>query len=813
MKQILILVLIVSGFGVRAQHCPDVPTWTLPDPVVCDVNYGDANGNSPWNWEILDQADPNYCKMWYARTATNTITAMGSPFVETAITSLRKIALAKDFTKEKGWVLLRRDFGCHRVNNYPYFVLYNTFSGLLRVFVYQGTAADNTGLMVEVKPTQFPYPALTALADPLAASTDKFKNNNSDGNGNGIYGNSVIAVGEVVGLTKWTVTEFYVGFDPNTALIDYKGTGLQFTIYNVQKFEMEAKIKGSSVTSTDPEYVKNFNFALTTPPQPENGAQKFIATGQKIAKTAKTVEDGRKDIYKAADGLYEKFKNAPSKSLQGTLAKAAQGVKSMTDETRKFAKFVSTVSSTLGAIGSVLDVVSGIMGIFSDEGPTVSYTSINLELKGSLTAKSVALPFIITTPGSYKDPNNPSDPSNQNRAYYDCPLGVLALKTTPQADVMAYYRSQAITLVSNNFPPFVSADGKNFKSYKLKNNLAIAVNEKAGLELVSAKIAFVGEVLPSSQDPAKPAYNPLIEHYSGDYNYMLPDFQNGRLQLVDYNENGLHSFRSEFVDIGCANGLTFNVVALTKVYLRLSAVLKRKDDPTAAPVFFTKDYAIETTNVEMPDEMKFNYTMFTDSEFLPPYTNLTQVPDYKDEVVLQGGYFNNGDQYGSDNNIVTTRISPTNAQNVSLSAGGEITLSPGFEAGWGTGFTARIHRHGFNLNCINPLIEKYNPAGNCYNTTAIPQFHASDDKIELAPRVDQGVSIYPVPSNGSVTVEVKGLPMSTATVTDLSGKIVHQQSLPNAITNLNLKHLPNGVYFIKIIYPGKVIVKKIMLNK
>src|SRR4029078_11701395 len=93
-----------------AQVCPN--ETDLNNTNVCGI-YGDANGNSYWNWELNNPLDPNYCRNWYARSApTGFLVRMGSPFVNASTGKLKAIADDLDYTKAKGWELLQRKFGC-----------------------------------------------------------------------------------------------------------------------------------------------------------------------------------------------------------------------------------------------------------------------------------------------------------------------------------------------------------------------------------------------------------------------------------------------------------------------------------------------------------------------------------------------------------------------------------------------------------------------------------------------------------------------------------------------------------------------------
>src|SRR5207248_6026883 len=90
-----------------------------------------------------------------------------------------------------------------------------------------------------------------------------------------------------------------------------------------------------------------------------------------------------------------------------------------------------------GGFGSILKFVGDAIGLFSSgtnkPAAMPTYTSYDLELQGTLTAKSVQESFILRVPGTVQ-------PNNDNATYYKCPLGIFNIKNTPQADTIIYTR-------------------------------------------------------------------------------------------------------------------------------------------------------------------------------------------------------------------------------------------------------------------------------------------------------------------------------------------------------------------------------------
>jgi hypothetical protein len=81
----------------------------------------------------------------------------------------------------------------------------------------------------------------------------------------------------------------------------------------------------------------------------------------------------------------------------------------------------------------------------------------------------------------------------------------------------------------------------------------------------------------------------------------------------------------------------------------------------------------------------------------------------------------------------------------------------------------------------------------------------------------ENVNIYPSPSHGLVNIQFNQSELLNAqiTVADQSGRIVYQMrnKSKSNLLQLNLQHLSNGIYFIKVNAQNKVAVKKLLISK
>lgn len=81
----------------------------------------------------------------------------------------------------------------------------------------------------------------------------------------------------------------------------------------------------------------------------------------------------------------------------------------------------------------------------------------------------------------------------------------------------------------------------------------------------------------------------------------------------------------------------------------------------------------------------------------------------------------------------------------------------------------------------------------------------------------ENINIYPSPSKGLVNINFNSSDLLGAeiTVTDQSGRTVHKvrNNSESNLIQLNLQHLSNGIYFIKVNARNKVAVKKLLISK
>lgn len=850
MKKYFKFILLGFGFIYFKGYSQSCSSVNLADnPYICGT-YGDANGVvGNWDWEVQPDDQDRFCKTWQARTqSNNTLTVMGSPFSNPSNAALVLITQNKDYTRAKGWELLNRDFGCSHQTIYPYFVLYNKYSGLIRVYIYGANSTEYSGVLLQVTANSgatinSKYPATLSGSDVPITAPDKYLSPDQDPQS--VLANTMLVVSDPGGTNRWSVSEFNAGFDPFIEDPRYSGSFLGITIYGLDKSELTANITGTSTTSgTPPTPVTNVSYVPKSPvPQTIPSGQKITAEGEKFVKFGKTVTEVRDGINAAATKVFNSidgsiFDPQFQKTIKGQIKGFAFNVEGLTSSTSDFGKLLGNLGSALGAAGEVLNFVGGVIGLFSGGSGTPAaaptYTTYNLQLNGSITTKTVLGTFALLVPGTIQ-----TDPIN-NATYYRCPLGIFNIDETPVLDSVGYERITVYeyrpfpdgTLPS---PTYTSTQKENFVSYRLQKNLAVSFNSGAGLELVSAQAAIVGDVLPKSDGTA--AYD-LLEDYSEtrfpygglnsyigmrySFNYMLPDLQSGTLEVTTYDpDNKLHTFQTPYYDIGCLNGITFNVRAETKVYLRVKAILKKKNDPDNTPIYYIQDYKIKTAEGQMDETLRQNLANWYSYQFPTPYTNSSEIPLYSVvDKVINNTTYNSSTEEIADNSISTENsvVIPA-GQSVTFKTGYEIDLEDGFEAEQGSEFDAVLKKSQISLACSAPQIDPFvatQNGGSCYNTAVSALRIATTPEKPETP--DGTLKVYPVPTNGKLIIKgIDDTKNAVITILDQSGRTVREirpasSEAANRL-DLNVSTLQNGVYFIKIQTLTQTTTQKIIVIK
>ena len=164
---------------------------------------------------------------------------------------------------------------------------------------------------------------------------------------------------------------------------------------------------------------------------------------------------------------------------------------------------------------------------------------------------------------------------------------------------------------------------------------------------------------------------------------------------------------------------------------------------------------------------------------------------------IKRGYFTNLMIDFPDNAPYTIN----SGQNVEYKAHNSIIIKPGFRAAVGSKFRAYIE-----------------PCANCPNTnppSAAPprpntDFEDENEDFNIS-NSESSISVFPNPTTGIVNIISQNTVIESISVFDVSGKVLESGSFTGNM--LNLSHLSNGIYFIKIQTLSEQTTHKVIIQK
>ena len=432
MKKIIVLTLLFSSFTIFASlaQCPSRPY------------------TQEWDW----RGPSNYTFIVPSDVATNTTEPPWFAVVHNNanINSFR-LQTPKEYEPTDGWVLMQRDFGTitNPVSN-PYFVLYNKFSGILRIFVAVTKVYGPYNSAVITLKYNNPGVRSAVLENHTKnvyrSALDDFDNQILEINVPNVYGND---------LPYWLHADFVMNYDPCTC-------------NNLSQLVFDARL----ITTA------NLAFQLNG-----TAVQGLDATGngssgkQSLAKGTQGVVDAGNSFYKSGEeGLSHITTLFPGLTVKSD----ALGLEKLIPG--------------LGAAVGVVDFLSGLFGGSASQ--PIAY-DINLKATGNITTSDPYKTVIFETPGSANLTLVPSTKLNYNNI-----MGVFNLINTPKV-----IGSQAIVDLPGQ--PLITLK----KKYKITEDLAYAINPQSGFDVnsVDIKCAIVFEFVPNSASNISNPENTLVD--------------------------------------------------------------------------------------------------------------------------------------------------------------------------------------------------------------------------------------------------------------------------------------------------------------
>jgi hypothetical protein len=711
MKNIKMLFLLLTAVG-----WVNIGFGQTCSPVICNTSGLTINdmlcgtyATMNWDWESTD------CKNWFYNA--NGIELLPHPFCSTSQSGrVKQISDLGDYKKENGWVLIKREFGCYAALNntgkkFPYFILYNKYAGLLRMFVNAPSLSSETVKYNYI----FKLSAVnraTSITSPNPCKTpDKYL-------ASSVTDDAIFYYHPETKGGSWIVGEFNLNFDPNIANLVYNQSQIKIELLLATSQDIKATIKGTTTAYSESD-INGINFSSS-----KNDEGKFQAKGDKIISFATKGNDGlvklNKGIENSADKMDEWSETLPGLNpfkykLRGLTALTDPNNGGIGKPIAKFFDLTKKVGESVGMFGDALNAIDAIgdftgwWNLFSSNtsGPAVTpptTTIYDLSFEGKISATQLQTEATFTVPGI----NNQVNVTNYY-SYYNSPLGIFNLQTSPTAKKVVYDRYIGVDQQTNysctgsNTKETRSAKKMQYQSVKMDDNVIPVINNCSELKLESMNVALFIKFDSDPLIPSKVTSNrgdkdwcgAYTYNYSSEFNHFLGQINTNCLEIVKYDrEQNIYIFRTKYVDYKGLKDLAVNAPNNAKVTLNVIAAFSKTG--VNEPFVISKEFSIDFTEVPSPvnrdiycmpiyDQIK-NFIApfpFSNGEVIPAFVsdgNLT--PDYSN---IWSGYYNLTDNINLVSNLTVSYISLLT--NRTLMAANSITVNSGVSLGLNTVLT------------------------------------------------------------------------------------------------------------------------------
>lgn len=894
-------------------------------------NPGCPSPNTPgwfdtdWDWTIsTNTQDAPYRWKAYVNSGSPTPTLdVLSPFTNGGTNEVDDLTYTQDYKPKQGWVLLYKHFGyidpfglnnIPAQNDVPTFILYNKYRSLVRVFMYANTGNINYAYMnVQWQsPTvsQYNNSMLTmGRTNLLPSSTYSTIGTNSD--------KISVHINDYTNH-EWMVAEFPMHFDPTTNPQTF-GQRLLFYLRNgtTSNIDMDGNYSFStqSAAAKDPPNAANNTSNGNPVYDYVNQAKEFI--GKVPTRSELSANFTKMANASASLSANPKFKGKFTDGI-ATINTALQG--DFKDYLLGIADVAEFAGGAVGLAGTLLKTFIGKADPDKANDsekyiePTIS--SGFLTLSGTIQTETNARILDFQVPGT-KHKDGAGCDNYFGMPYYDCPLGVLAIEETPMlnkktcfvpkqesyVNVWAEFFVPAVVLGTScdpaniTLPPNqtltplqdvyhpntniftgrimrrtgnygLSHDSMRINSFQLDGKVKLALNEAAGLELVSAKAALYFEIdKRANNQPAVAlqsySYAPYIDttffpngsyavtyigtpadltnnwgsptcdfiainsfqHQGGGIQeIILRPYRNLAVDLLDRevldlataNDNGRHSFQTPFIDLDKFDGTAITIQDSITPYIKILATLK-PTDPNAdqTPVVYVLTYEIPAAKINTIDNgttLLTEYPM-TCEQRMNDTLGITKIPGVAS--VNTGTTQNLAIILGDNSNNAVT-LNAANGVNL-VQADNYIKVKSTITTALSAGGSVQLKISSTGA-CVagGDAKEITGYFGNC-NVNPLARLIRYDEDETAATELNNEIEtqlklfdnvayLYPNPNNGNFTLAFnKTIVSAKLLVTNAIGMIVYETTIENSDKfDLSLAGISKGIYFLAILSNEKI---------
>ncbi|MFK7969012.1 MAG: T9SS type A sorting domain-containing protein [Bacteroidia bacterium] len=806
MKNLLLLsifMLSLASYGL-AQCDPNGISTDPDNPVNPDQP---EKTNTFFDWQAKDY------DMYQTINGDGKATSIPAPFNQIDNINVDPIYGA-DFRPEDGWELLAQNLGYEDDGSIrtdltnPYVILYNKYTGKLRVFLAVGDKDQDyqaAELLLMLADEGGKNRAVMGHADALMEPVQTFD-----------PGNQMAAVQMFINEdNKWLTAEYQMAYDPCVCNEGNKKVFIQANLIDSARITLNGSINGT-ITPIEVKNKKVTSSGVTL-----KGASAFFKkTGSKINSVGKVYKDTKafwksiksiadssgtrpqseKDQMKAAlDAITGRLeKEQPTKVDPRYTSSSSSGNSGSAGGNGTAGKIISLGLKAVPFIGDALGVLNSLIGGGSapSAGPQKVVfgplaTESKLTASGYIASSRTFKTITFDMPGSSN-----LEPDGQY-PYYNEALGIMNVIQRPQITHRIYN-----DLV---LPPGVDDDnlsGVNFievdrvHQLELSEDLLYAINPALGIDEEESDMlaALFVEV----------EYGPVVE-------------TKGAIKVGD------RLYRTPFLPLSCLNGYIMELhkgstslnyhldpqMSFSNVFVQIAASLERSDNPDASSIIYSARYKTDTHTSE---------SIGTDY-----WENIVTTPKTNPLAIIEGENIRLENRQLAAGEIIYATQSITIGPNVTVVGGGRAELIAGDEVIIEDGIDLDEHidiKTGYPTPC-QAIVPQATPdqiqamcSSDSYQERAnkrLESEQSTEVQPGLTPKANSPFELYPNPTQTEFTVSFSVETSATISleVFDMVGrqvlKPISEENHPagSHTKMVDLQDLQVGVYNVQLSIDGK----------
>lgn len=459
--------LVVASFSARGQTThPCMPKGIETDPRF------PANTEYPTRVNTFNWYDGNGSRMYNINWTVPGNPTIFTPWEQSDNARLTHI-LGQEDTPSKGWQLIKRDLGYNdqggamgAIKN-PYVIIYNKYTGILRVFASTGeiapgytfaeikvrfnsAAARKSGTLNRVKGLGVALEDTAPGTGPQFSAITAFQNN----------------------FGKWFYADFPMEYDPCTCLFDSK---LQVEVNLIDRLDVQLEgYSTGTLMSANTSTGSSFESATQqNSPFSFQNISNTLDTGQKTYNTISGFATGVRDVLNvqgSATRTNPQLKIDALAQLQAALSQS---------------NFLKNGLASLPYIGAAVSALSFFLGGGAQETPAKPIALEPMTIEFSTKTKGTISASRLYVNPTFNNPGTPAPPAiPEEYPYYNEVMGVFSLLRRPTVDVVT-------TTTAEYDPSGIYLNYTNQYAIKFHDLLHFTVNPASKLRVQDMQAALI----------------------------------------------------------------------------------------------------------------------------------------------------------------------------------------------------------------------------------------------------------------------------------------------------------------------------------